>query len=155
MISCRQNCRKKKKKNNTGSLAFFMFEEMVSLLKQGKSPQTNLLRKRFERALVKKIGVINTPYSFWTSDPQINPRTKELLWAAILLEDKKNFRLLIDIAAVEAKEKKRASGKSDEFTLTDENSRLIGDEFIKALLKLAPTEEFRIQLQQKVDKIYC
>ena len=132
-----------------------MFEEMVSLLKQGKSPQTNLLRKRFERALVKKIGVINTPYSLWTSDPKINPRTKELLWAAILLEDKKNFRLLIDIAAVEAKEKKRASGKSDEFTLTDENSRLIGDEFIKALLKLAPTEEFRIQLQQKVDKIYC
>ena len=71
MISCRQNCRKKKKKNNTGSLAFFMFEEMVSLLKQGKSPQTNLLRKRFERALVKKIGVVNTPYSLWTSDSKI------------------------------------------------------------------------------------
>ena len=128
-----------------------MFEEMVSLLKQGKFPQPDLLRKRFDRALVKKIGVVNTPYSFWTSDPKINPRTKELLWAAILLEDGENFRLLIGIAATEAKEKKRASGHSAEIADTAKNARLIGDEFIKEFIELAPTEGFRIQLQQKID----
>jgi hypothetical protein len=45
-----------------------MFDEMVSLLKQGKMVQLDLLRKRFDRALVKKLGVIKTPYSFWSSD---------------------------------------------------------------------------------------
>jgi hypothetical protein len=128
-----------------------MFEEMVSLLKQGKIIDLNLLKKRFDRALVKKIGVINTPYPFWTTDPKINPRTKELLWAAILLEDNENFRLLVNIAATEADEKKRASGDSAGITHSDENSRLIGDESVKELLEMAPTDGFRIVLQQKID----
>ena len=128
-----------------------MFEEMVSLLKQGKIIDLNLLRKRFDTALVKKIGVINTPYSFWTSDPKINPRTKELLWAAILLEDSENFSLLVNIAATEAAEKKRASGHSAGITHSHENSRLMGEDSVRELLELAPTEGFRIVLQQKVD----
>lgn len=128
-----------------------MFEEMVSLLKQGRIIDLDLLRKRFDRALVKKIGVINTPYSFWTSDPKINPRTKELIWAAILLEDNINFRLLLDIAATEANEKKRASGHSAGIAGSEKIDSLIGAETVKELAELAPTEEFRQILQQKVD----
>ena len=59
-----------------------MFSEMISMLKQGKEIDLDLLRKRFDRALVKKIGVLRTPYPFWTSDPKINPLAKELLWRA-------------------------------------------------------------------------
>lgn len=128
-----------------------MFEEMVSLLKQGRIIDLDLLRKRFDRALVKKIGVINTPYSFWTSDPKINPRTKELIWAAILLEDNKNFMLLLDIAATEANEKKRASSHSAGIAGSEKIASLIGAETVKELAELAPTEEFRQILQQKVD----
>ena len=65
-----------------------MFEQMVSDLKNEKLPESTLLRKRFEAALVKKLGVIKTPYSFWPVDKKINPSTKELLWAAVLLHDK-------------------------------------------------------------------
>jgi hypothetical protein len=93
-----------------------MFTEMVSLLKRGEIIDLKLLRNRFDLALVKKIGVINTPYSFWSSDPKINPLTKELLWASILLEDKENFNLLLGVIATEANEKRMASGLETEVT---------------------------------------
>ena len=66
-----------------------MFNQMVSDLKLGILPEEYPLRKRFEAAIIKKMGVIRTPYSFWPADKKINPSTKELLWASVLLNDKK------------------------------------------------------------------
>ncbi|MFC1843624.1 hypothetical protein ACFLZ5_02405 [Thermodesulfobacteriota bacterium] len=127
-----------------------MFEEMVSLLKQGKFPQANLLQKRFDRAMTKKLGVIKTPYSFWSSDKKINPSTKELLWAAVLLSDKENYRMIEAIIASELEEKQRAKGLQVSIeTLSDKTTQLMQDN-ISEFLDLAPSETFRKILQQKL-----
>jgi hypothetical protein len=128
-----------------------MFTEMVSLLKRGEIIDLKLLRNRFDLALVKKIGVINTPYSFWSSDPKINPLTKELLWASILLEDKENFNLLLGVIATEANEKRMASGLETEVTENENGYKNITGKLINEFLELAPTDNFRKSLQVKVE----
>ena len=87
-----------------------MFNQMVSDLKNGIIPEDYPLRNRFEIALVKKIGVIRTPYSFWPADRKINPSSKELLWTAVLLHDKENYRIIEAIISSELEEKFRAKG---------------------------------------------
>jgi len=127
-----------------------MFEEMVSLLKQGKMPQPDLLRKRFDRALIKKLGVIKTPYSFWSSDKKINPAAKELLWAAILLNDIENYRMVEAVITSELEEKQRARGLHDSIEiLADKVNQLMRDN-ITEFLDLAPSQTFRKILQQKL-----
>lgn len=125
-----------------------MFDEMVSLLKQGKMVQLDLLRKRFDRALVKKLGVINTPYSFWSSDKKINPAAKELLWATILLEDRDNFMLVEGIIVTEIDEKNKASGRHNEPV----SGKGVIDEFVRELLQLTPSAKSRKFLEHKVQK---
>ena len=124
-----------------------MFEQMVSELKKGILPEISLLRKRFNLALVKKLGVIKTPCSFWTSDKKINPATKELLWAAILLEDRDNYMLVEGILATEIEEKRKASGLSH----APVSGPVMTESFINELIHLGPSEQFRQLLQQKVD----
>ena len=89
-----------------------MFGQMVSDLKSGILPENISLRKRFEAALVKKLGVIRTPYSFWPADTKINPPAKHLLWAAILLQDKENFDIVEAVISTELEEKQRAKGQA-------------------------------------------
>jgi len=130
-----------------------MFEQMVSDLKNEKLPESTLLRKRFEAALIKKLGVIRTPYSFWPADRKINPSTKELLWAAVLLHDKENYRMIEAVILSELEEKMRAKGlKSSTHDLTDKVEQTIQD-YIAELLGLAPSEVFKKKLQQKVREI--
>lgn len=126
-----------------------MFEEMVSQLKQGKIPQPDLLRKRFDRALIKKLAVIKTPPSFWTADKKINPASKELLWAAILLGDSDSFLLVEGIIATELSEKQRFSSRSPDMQSVN---KLTGN-IINDLLDLAPSEEFRQFLKKKIEVI--
>ena len=130
-----------------------MFEQMVSDLKNEKLPESTLLRKRFEAALVKKLGVIRTPYSFWPADRKINPSTKELLWAAVLLHDKENYRMIETVILSELEEKMRAKGlQSSTHDLTDKVEQTMQD-YIAELLGLAPSEVFKKKLQQKVQAI--
>ena len=124
-----------------------MFAEMVAELKNGVLPEGGLLRKRFDRALVKKLAVIKTPPSFWTADKKINPGAKELLWAAILLEDRDNRMLVEGIIATEIEEKRKASGQA----MAPVPAPALTVLFIDELLQLAPSEEFRRVLKQKVD----
>ena len=120
-----------------------MFEQMVSDLKNEKLPESTLLRKRFEAALVKKLGVIRTPYSFWPADRKINPSTKELLWAAVLLHDKENYRMIETVILSELEEKMRAKGlQSSTHDLTDKVEQTMQD-YIAELLGLAPSEVFK------------
>ena len=130
-----------------------MFEQMISDLKNEKFPESTLLRKRFEAALVKKLGVIRTPYSFWPADRKINPSTKELLWAAVLLHDKENYRMIEAVILSELEEKMRAKGlQSSTHDLTDKVEQTMQD-YIAELLGLAPSEVFKKKLQQKVQAI--
>lgn len=130
-----------------------MFQEMVTELQKGKLPDLKLLRKRFEAALVKKMGVIRTPYSFWPGDTKINPPAKHLLWAATLLDDKENFNVVAAIIATELEEKKRAKGHaSSQQELGNELQGLL-DEYLRELLELAPDETFRQVLRSGAGEI--
>ena len=127
-----------------------MFDEMVSLLKQGEMVQSGLLRKRFDRALIKKLGVIKTPYSFWSSDKKINPSSKELLWAAILLNDTENYKIVEAVISSELAEKLRAKGMQKNIeALSNQASGLMRD-YIAEFLELAPSGTFKKKLLQYV-----
>jgi hypothetical protein len=126
-----------------------MFDQMVSDLRNGILPANNLLRKRFDAAMVKKLGVIRTPYSFWPADRKINPPAKELLWAAILLDDLENFRVVEAVITSELEEKQKTKGfPEDLYSLAGKTNQLI-HEYIREFLGLAPTETLREKLEHK------
>ena len=132
-----------------------MFDQMVSELKSGIIPESSLLRRRFEAALVKKIGVIRTPYSFWPADRKINPSAKELLWAVILLNDMENFNVIEAVITTELEEKQKAKGVPENFDALSVKAKELLQEYITAFVELAPTESMRFQLEQKSRKFLC
>ncbi len=87
-----------------------MFTEIFKKLKNSSILLSDLLRKRLEVAITKKLGVINLPYHFWSSDKKINPLTEHLLWAAVLLEDQEKINLIEGIILVETTETMQAKG---------------------------------------------
>ncbi len=127
-----------------------MFDEMVTLLKQGKMVQPDLLRKRFDRALIKKLGVIKTPYSFWPADKKINPSSKELLWAAVLLDDKENYKMIEAIISSELEEQLRARGLQSSINELAQKVEQTMQDYIVEFIELAPSEKFKKNLQQKL-----
>ena len=130
-----------------------MFDQMISDLKSGSIPADYPLRNRFETAMIKKLGVIKTPYSFWPADRKINPSTKELLWAAVLLHDKENYRMIEAIILSELEEKLRARGLYDSIKdLTHKVEQTMQD-YIGEFIELAPSEIFKKNLQQKAQEI--
>lgn len=130
-----------------------MFSQMVYELQSGKMPESNLLRKRFEAALTKKMGVIKTPYSFWPVDTKINPSAKQLLWAAILLHDKENFRVVEAIISTEIEEKQRAKGQPDNIQFIKEKVRLLLREYIEELIELGPDKTFKKNLRSLIEEL--
>jgi len=124
-----------------------MFDQMVSDLKNGIFPENRLLRKRFDAALVKKMGVIRTPYSFWPADRKINPSAKELLWAAILLEDMENFRVVEAVISSELEEKQKAKGLPENFYSLSAKVKQLLQEYILEFVELAPTKTLRKKLE--------
>ena len=130
-----------------------MFNHMVSDLKNAIIPEDYPLRNRFETALVKKIGVIRTPYSFWPADRKINPSSKELLWAAVLLHDKENYSTIEAIISSELEEKSRAKGlHSTRYELVHKVTQTMQD-YIGEFIELAPSETFKSILQQKAQEV--
>jgi hypothetical protein len=126
-----------------------MFDQMVSDLKKGIFPENRLLRKRFDAALVKKMGVIRTPYSFWPADRKINPSAKELLWAAIILDDMDNFRVVEAVIVSELEEKQKAKGLPENFYSLAAKVKQLLQEYINEFVELAPTETLREELERK------
>jgi len=127
-----------------------MFDQMISDLKKGVIPDNYPLRNRFETAMVKKMGVIRTPYSFWPADRKINPSTKELLWAAILLHDNENYRIIEAILSSELEEKQRARGLQTSSNDLNHKAEQVMQDYVTDFLRLAPSEAFTKVLQQKV-----
>lgn len=123
-----------------------MFDEMVSLLKEAKLPPKDILKKRFDAALTKKMAILKMPHTFWQGDKKINPSIEHLLWATILLEDKENFRLVEGLALAEVYEKSKAKKDSTQLASTEETI----NQYLNNLLELAPDESFREILSQKV-----
>ena len=130
-----------------------MFNQMVSDLKLGILPEEYPLRKRFEAAIIKKLGVIRTPYSFWPADRKINPSTKELLWASVLLNDQENYRMIEAFISSELEEKLRAKGLHNSINDLAHKVAQTMQDYIGEFIELAPSETFRNILQQKVDEV--
>ena len=130
-----------------------MFNQMVSDLKLGILPEEYPLRKRFEAAIIKKMGVIRTPYSFWPADRKINPSTKELLWASVLLNDQENYRMIEAFISTELEEKLRARGLQNSGNDLTHMAKQTLQDYIAEFLGLAPSETFKKILQQKVAAI--
>ena len=78
-----------------------MFAEMIGQLKKGELPAQGSIRARLDAAITKKLGILKTPYLCWSSDPKINPVTKHLFWAAVLLGDREKISLVEGIAMAE------------------------------------------------------
>ena len=131
-----------------------MFEQMVSALKNGTLPDANLLRKRFAAALVKKMGVIRVPYSFWHADTKINPPAKQLLWAAILLQDKENFSVVEAIISTELEEKQRAKGHPVSIQELTVSVRQLLQDYICEFIDLAPNKIFKENLRHRAEKLF-
>ena len=126
---------------------------MISDLKSGSIPADYPLRNRFETAMIKKLGVIKTPYSFWPADRKINPSTKELLWAAVLLHDKENYRMIEAIILSELEEKMIARGLQSSINELTHKVEQTMQDYIAEFLGLAPSEAFKKILQQKVSEV--
>ena len=131
-----------------------MFEQMANELRLGIFPEKKLLRKRFAAALVKKLAVIRTPYSFWPADTKINPPAKQLLWAATLLQDKENFSVVEAIISSEVEEQLRAKGKPVNFQVLSEQVRQLQQKYMQEFVELAPNEEIKEILRQFVNELH-
>lgn len=83
-----------------------MFTEMLTGLEKGVLPDSVLLRKRFDVAMTKKLGVVKLPPAFWMQDPKINPRADHLLWAALLLGNRDCVEMARTVIAAELAEQK-------------------------------------------------
>ncbi len=81
-----------------------MFTDIFIALKQGEFPDLELLQRRFDLAMTKKLGVVKLPPAFWMQDPKINPRADHLLQAALLLDDRERCDLAVSVLAVEHQE---------------------------------------------------
>jgi len=126
-----------------------MFQYMVSELKNGQLPDDTILRKRFEAALVKKMAVIRTPYSFWPGDTKINPPAKQLLWAAVLLQDQENFNVVAAIISAELEEKQRAKGQPFSLEALAAGVQQLIEAYIREFIELGPDQTFRTALEEK------
>ena len=131
-----------------------MFEQMVSQLQKGMLPDHNTLRKRFDAAMVKKLGVLKTPYPFWPADAKINPAAKELLWAAILLQDSENCRVVEAVISSELEEQQKARGQPESIHSLGIKTREHIQAYLQEFIDLGPNEAFKEKLRHLVDELF-
>jgi hypothetical protein len=99
------------------------------------------------------MGVLKSPYSFWAGDPKINPPAKQLLWAAILLQDREQFNTVEAVITTELEERQRARGEPIQIhELPERVHQLIG-KYIREFIDLAPHEPFREELGRKAHRL--
>ncbi len=115
-----------------------MFAEMVSDLERGIFPDSNMLRGRCHAAVTKKLALIRLPPTYWENDPKRNPRTRHLLWAALLLHDEDLLEVVKGIVLMEQAEGEGLSaGEFYQSSLND-------------LMALAPNRGFAEMLRENV-----
>jgi hypothetical protein len=119
-----------------------MFTEIFDDLANGKLPDSDLLARRFDVAMTKKLGVVKLPPSFWMQDPKINPRTDQLLWTALLLNDASRLGLAFSALAVEHEEQQKKREAEHETSMLAEFDRILQE-----LLRMLPPEPEDLQQQ--------
>ncbi len=111
---------------------------MLATIRQGQFPDLTPLRGRFRAALTKKLALVSQPPTYWESDPKRNPDTEHLLWAVLLLHDPDLFEVVKGVILMEQAERERLT--AEEFF----------DRALANLLALAPDEQFRTVLKERV-----
>lgn len=122
-----------------------MFSEMIDTLGRGELPEPGLLRKRFDLAMTKKLGVVKLPSCFWMADPKINPRADHLLWAALLLKSRDCVDLAVSALAAELSGRPGKTSEPFDILL-----RRGVESMLAGLLDLAPNLAFRELLRTRV-----
>ncbi len=110
-----------------------MFVEIFRDMSMGKRIDTDLLGRRFDLAITKKLGVVKLPPSFWMRDPKINPRSDHLLWAALLLDDPERVALACSVLAVEYEEQQKKQAPKERIPIES-----ILDDYVQQLLAMMP-----------------
>lgn len=122
-----------------------MFSEMMHRIAMGLPVETSWLTPRLTLALVKKQGVIRLAPAMWPTDPKINPDSRHLLWAAVLLADRKMFLEVETVLTMELMEK---AGTIRTGVIPDVESLVLA--WLDALLQLAPDATYRAQLNANI-----
>lgn len=125
-----------------------MFSEMIAAIRDNRLPNPELLQKRFEFALTKKLGIIKLPPAFWMRDPKINPRADHLFWAAVLLKDRRRIDMALSIIAVELAENSSPGSVGCGQEVEEKARELVG-----MLLEQFSDPEVRQHLVQGLDGI--
>ncbi len=127
-----------------------MFTELFDEISRRKAYDPGRLKRLFDIAMTKKLGVVKLPPSFWMQDPKINPRADHLLWAALLLDDAERVALAFSALAVEYEEQQQKKPPEER-----EPIGLVLDRYLQQLLALLPEEntEQQHRLLQLVDSV--
>jgi len=127
-----------------------VFTDVVSDLKKGLLPKDlSAFKKRFEIAMIKKMGVLRLPYHFWSNDPKINPSSEQLVWATLILEDPGFFVQVEEVVALEVSEQLQGKSTANEL-LSAIRERL--NEHMDTFVGFAPNESFRHLLAGKISR---
>jgi hypothetical protein len=113
-----------------------MFTQIFSDLAGGEPIDAGLLRRRFDVAMIKKLGVVKLPPSFWMQDSKINPRADHLLWVSLLLGDQDRVNLAFSALAVEHDELQQRRTAEEQESMAEVLQRSL-----QQLLSLLPEEE--------------
>lgn len=127
-----------------------VFAEIFRDLGKGKRVDVDLLGRRFDLAITKKLGVVKLPPSFWMQDPKINPRVDHLLWAALLLGDPERVALAFSVLAVEHEEQQKKRPPAERESVVQ-----ILDGYVQQLLALLPekNEDLSQRIQSLADSV--
>jgi hypothetical protein len=124
-----------------------MFSHMIAALGDGEMPEPAALRKRYDFAVTKKLGIIKLPPAFWMRDPKINPRSDHLFWAALLLKDRERIDMALSIMAIEQAETASLKGECRRRL-----SRMAG-ELVEELLDRFPAGDVRHRFEQELRQL--
>ncbi len=122
-----------------------MFSEVMDALSDNVMPEPGLLRKRFDFAVTKKMGILRLPPAFWMGDQKINPRADHLLMASLLLKDRQRIETALTILIVEL-----AETSSLQESECRETAARRGGELVRQLLGRIPDAKARKQLEQEL-----
>lgn len=125
-----------------------MFSEMIATIRKNRLPDADILRKRFDYAMTKKLGILNLPPPFWMQDPKINPPAAELFWASLLLKDRERIDLALSVIAAELDNNTRSKSKDHGADVSKHTDQLISE-----LLNLFTDEQMRNKLRQDLTLI--
>jgi hypothetical protein len=119
-----------------------MFTQIFTELEQGKPLDHDLLLRRFDLAMTKKLGVVKLPPAFWMQDSKINPRADHLLQVALLLGDRERCDMAVSVLAVEIAEKNK-----------EHSLKQAVQEITEPLLAIV-SEDHKIQIVELASELY-